>query len=81
MPEWRNRYPGVETMQMAVMVCVVHGPGESKHANIDIILPGSGERPSAPVFVDGEKVATLKGEGIVDQFKRMVDEYVARRYG
>lgn len=81
MPEWRTRYPGVETMQVAVMGCVVNGPGESKHANIGISLPGSGERPAAPVFVDGEKVATLKGEGIVEQFKRMVDEYVQRRYG
>ena len=81
MPEWRTRFPGVETMQVAVMGCVVNGPGESKHANIGISLPGSGERPAAPVFVDGEKVATLKGEGIVEQFKRMVDEYVERRYG
>ncbi len=81
MPEWRTRYPGVETMQVAVMGCVVNGPGESKHANIGISLPGSGERPAAPVFVDGEKVATLKGDGIVEQFKRMVDEYVERKYG
>jgi (E)-4-hydroxy-3-methylbut-2-enyl-diphosphate synthase len=81
MPEWRTRYPGVETMQVAVMGCVVNGPGESKHANIGISLPGSGERPAAPVFVDGEKVVTLKGEGIVERFKQMVDEYVERRYG
>ncbi len=75
------RYPGVETMQVAVMGCVVNGPGESKHANIGISLPGSGERPAAPVYVDGEKVATLKGDDIVAQFKRMVDEYIERRYG
>ena len=81
MPDWRGRYPGVETMQVAIMGCVVNGPGESKHANIGISLPGTGERPSAPVFVDGEKVATLKGEGIAEQFKRMVDDYIERRYG
>ena len=81
MPEWRTRYPGIETMQVAVMGCVVNGPGESKHANIGISLPGSGERPAAPVYVDGEKVATLKGEGIAEQFKRMVDEYIESRYG
>jgi (E)-4-hydroxy-3-methylbut-2-enyl-diphosphate synthase len=68
-------------MQVAVMGCVVNGPGESKHANIGISLPGSGERPAAPVFMDGDKVATLKGDGIVEQFKRMVDEYVEKRYG
>ena len=73
---WRTRYPGVETMQVAVMGCVVNGPGESKHANIGISLPGSGEHPAAPVFVDGEKVATLKGDAIAEQFKRMVDDYV-----
>ncbi|WP_040527635.1 flavodoxin-dependent (E)-4-hydroxy-3-methylbut-2-enyl-diphosphate synthase [Lamprocystis purpurea] len=81
MPHWRSRYPGVETLQVAVMGCVVNGPGESKHANIGISLPGNGERPSAPVFVDGEKVATLKGDDITAQFKRMVDDYVERHYG
>ncbi|PQJ96161.1 flavodoxin-dependent (E)-4-hydroxy-3-methylbut-2-enyl-diphosphate synthase [Chromatium okenii] len=81
MPTWRSQYPGVETMQVAVMGCVVNGPGESKHANIGISLPGSGEHPAAPVFIDGEKVATLKGEGIAEQFKRMVDEYVDAHYG
>ncbi len=81
MPSWRTQYPGVETMQVAVMGCVVNGPGESKHANIGISLPGNGERPSAPVYVDGEKVTTLKGEGIAEQFKRMVDEYIDARYG
>ncbi len=80
MPVWRTRYPGVETMQVAVMGCVVNGPGESKHANIGISLPGSGEHPAAPVYVDGEKVATLKGEGIAEQFKRMVDAYIDARY-
>jgi (E)-4-hydroxy-3-methylbut-2-enyl-diphosphate synthase len=81
MPVWRTRYPGVETMQVAVMGCVVNGPGESKQANIGISLPGTGERPSAPVYVDGEKVATLKGDDITGQFKRMVDAYVEHRFG
>lgn len=81
MPTWRTQYPGVETMQVAVMGCVVNGPGESKHANIGISLPGTGERPAAPVYVDGEKVATLKGEGIAEQFKRMVDDYIESHYG
>ncbi|UHD17076.1 flavodoxin-dependent (E)-4-hydroxy-3-methylbut-2-enyl-diphosphate synthase [Thiocapsa bogorovii] len=80
MPDWRTRYPGVETMQVAVMGCVVNGPGESKHANIGISLPGNDERPSAPVYVDGEKVATLKGDGIAEQFKRMVDDYIETHY-
>jgi (E)-4-hydroxy-3-methylbut-2-enyl-diphosphate synthase len=80
MPEWRTLYPGVETMQVAVMGCVVNGPGESKHANIGISLPGNGERPSAPVYVDGEKVTTLKGDGIAEQFKRMVDDYIETHY-
>ena len=81
MPVWRTRYPGVETMQVAVMGCVVNGPGESKHANIGISLPGSGEHPAAPVFMDGEKVATLRGDDIAAQFKRMVDDYIERHYG
>jgi len=81
MPEWRERYPGVEAMEVAVMGCVVNGPGESKHANIGISLPGTGERPAAPVFVDGEKFTTLKGEGIAEEFKRIVDEYVRTHYG
>jgi (E)-4-hydroxy-3-methylbut-2-enyl-diphosphate synthase len=81
MPEWRDRYPGVESMQVAVMGCVVNGPGESKHANIGISLPGTGERPSAPVYIEGEKVATLKGEGIAEAFTRMVDDYVREHYG
>jgi len=81
MPAWRELYPGVEAMQVAVMGCVVNGPGESKMANIGISLPGTGENPSAPVYVDGEKVATLRGEGIAEQFTRMVDDYVRTRYG
>lgn len=81
MPLWRNHYPGVENMQVAVMGCVVNGPGESKHANIGISLPGSGENPVAPVFVDGEKTVTLKGERIAEEFQGIVDEYVKRRYG
>jgi (E)-4-hydroxy-3-methylbut-2-enyl-diphosphate synthase len=81
MPEWRERYPGVEAMEVAVMGCVVNGPGESKRANIGISLPGTGERPVAPVFVDGQKFTTLKGDGIADEFKRIVDEYVRTRYG
>lgn len=81
MPIWRSRYPGVETLQVAVMGCVVNGPGESKQANIGISLPGTGERPAAPVYVDGAKVATLKGDDIAGQFKRMLDAYIERRYG
>ncbi|KQU52741.1 4-hydroxy-3-methylbut-2-en-1-yl diphosphate synthase [Bosea sp. Leaf344] len=81
MPEWKTRYPGVETLNVAVMGCIVNGPGESKHADIGISLPGTGEAPVAPVFVDGRKVATLRGAGIANEFKAMVDDYVARRYG
>ena len=80
MPVWRETHPGVETMQVAVMGCVVNGPGESKQANIGISLPGTGEQPSAPVYIDGQKVATLKGAGIAERFKQMVDEYVVERY-
>ena len=81
MPEWKSRYPGVEDMTVAVMGCVVNGPGESKHANIGISLPGTGERPVAPVFVDGERSVTLKGDHIAEDFKQIVEEYVDRRYG
>ncbi len=81
MPSWRKRYPGVEDMTVAVMGCVVNGPGESKHANIGISLPGTGERPVAPVYVDGEKTVTLKGERIAEEFQQLVDRYVAERYG
>jgi (E)-4-hydroxy-3-methylbut-2-enyl-diphosphate synthase len=81
MPLWREQYPGVEDMHVAVMGCVVNGPGESKHSNIGISLPGSGERPVAPVFVDGEKTVTLKGETIADDFQKIVDDYVRSHYG
>ena len=80
LPEWRQAYPGVVAMRVAVMGCVVNGPGESKHANIGISLPGNGERPAAPVYIDGEKVATLKGEGIAADFIRLVDRYVVEHY-
>jgi len=81
MPAWRERYPGVEDMNLAVMGCVVNGPGESKHANIGISLPGTGEAPSAPVFIDGEKTVTLRGGNIAEEFKRILDDYVQSRYG
>ena len=81
MPVWRASYPGVETMSVAVMGCVVNGPGESKHANIGISLPGTGESPVAPVFVDGERSVTLKGEGIAREFQAIVEDYVRRTYG
>jgi (E)-4-hydroxy-3-methylbut-2-enyl-diphosphate synthase len=81
MPEWRRQYPGVEEMKVAVMGCVVNGPGESKHANIGISLPGTGEVPVAPVYVDGEKTVTLKGDNIAGEFQQIVDDYVRRRYG
>ena len=80
MPEWGRSYSGVETMQVAVMGCVVNGPGESKHANIGISLPGTGEQPAAPVFIDGAKAMTLRGAHIADDFKRIVDDYVAKTY-
>ena len=80
MPVWREQYDGVENMTLAVMGCVVNGPGESKHANIGISLPGTGETPAAPVFVDGEKVVTLRGDNIAAEFKALVDNYVATRY-
>ncbi|AJE99525.1 flavodoxin-dependent (E)-4-hydroxy-3-methylbut-2-enyl-diphosphate synthase [Pandoraea apista] len=81
MPVWKAQYPGVENMNVAVMGCIVNGPGESKHANIGISLPGSGESPAAPVFVDGEKVRTLRGDHIAEEFQQIVDEYVKTRYG
>ncbi|WP_288377916.1 flavodoxin-dependent (E)-4-hydroxy-3-methylbut-2-enyl-diphosphate synthase [uncultured Massilia sp.] len=81
MPEWKKTYPGVEAMNVAVMGCIVNGPGESKHANIGISLPGTGESPAAPVFVDGQKVATLRGERIVEEFKTIVLNYVQKNYG
>jgi (E)-4-hydroxy-3-methylbut-2-enyl-diphosphate synthase len=81
MPSWRARYPGVEAMNVAVMGCVVNGPGESKHANIGISLPGTGEQPVAPVFVDGERTVTLKGERIAEEFQAIVEQYVRRKFG
>ena len=80
MPEWRAQYPGVEEMDVAVMGCVVNGPGESKHANIGISLPGTFEDPKAPVYIDGEHSATLKGDGLVDEFKQILSDYVKRTY-
>ena len=81
MPQWRNRYPGVETMTVAVMGCVVNGPGESKMANVGISLPGTGEAPVAPVYVDGHKTVTLKGTGIAEEFQQLVADYVRSTYG
>jgi (E)-4-hydroxy-3-methylbut-2-enyl-diphosphate synthase len=81
MPRWKETHPGVENMNVAVMGCIVNGPGESKHANIGISLPGTGESPAAPVFVDGVKVKTLRGEGIVEEFQVIVDNYVDSHYG
>ena len=81
MPVWREKYPGVEALKVAVMGCIVNGPGESKHADIGISLPGTGETPSAPVFIDGQKSATLRGPGIADDFQVMVADYIERRFG
>src|SRR5262252_6853595 len=81
MPEWKTRYPGVEALNVAVMGCIVNGPGESKHADIGISLPGTGESPAAPVFIDGKKVATLRGPGAAADFKQMVLDYIERRFG
>ncbi|GAB2505554.1 flavodoxin-dependent (E)-4-hydroxy-3-methylbut-2-enyl-diphosphate synthase [Arenimonas alkanexedens] len=81
MPVWKLKYPGVENLSLAVMGCVVNGPGESRHADIGISLPGTGEAPSAPIFIDGEKAMTLRGENIADDFVGVIDDYVARRYG
>jgi (E)-4-hydroxy-3-methylbut-2-enyl-diphosphate synthase len=81
MKQWRETYPGVEDMRVAVMGCVVNGPGESRHADIGISLPGSGERPVAPVFIDGEKAVTLKGDHIAEDFQALVEQYVERRFG
>jgi len=81
MPVWKVRYPGVENLKVAVMGCIVNGPGESKHADIGISLPGTGEAPAAPVYIDGEKVVTLRGEGIAQEFHQIVESYIERRYG
>ena len=81
MPQWKRSYPGVETLNVAVMGCIVNGPGESKHADIGISLPGTGEQPAAPVFIDGKKVATLRGATVAAEFKQMVIDYIERRFG
>jgi (E)-4-hydroxy-3-methylbut-2-enyl-diphosphate synthase len=81
MPIWKARYPGVEGLKVAVMGCIVNGPGESKHADIGISLPGTGEAPAAPVFIDGEKAMTLRGEGIAQEFHKIVESYIERRFG
>jgi len=81
MPAWKTRYPGVETLNVAVMGCIVNGPGESKHADIGISLPGTGEQPTAPVFIDGKKAATLRGPTLTGDFKQMVIDYIERRFG
>jgi (E)-4-hydroxy-3-methylbut-2-enyl-diphosphate synthase len=78
---WREKYPGVETMKVAVMGCIVNGPGESKHADIGISLPGTGETPAAPVFIDGQKAMTLRGDNIASEFHRIVEEYIEKRFG
>jgi (E)-4-hydroxy-3-methylbut-2-enyl-diphosphate synthase len=81
MPEWKQHYPGVETLTFAVMGCIVNGPGESKHADIGISLPGTGEQPAAPVFIDGKKAMTLRGANIAGEFKEIVEGYIAKRFG
>src|SRR5207244_9240562 len=81
MPVWREKYPGVETLSVAVMGCIVNGPGESKHADIGISLPGTGEQPAAPVFIDGKKAMTLRGPTVAADFKNIVIDYIERRYG
>ncbi len=81
MPVWRSKYPGVEGLKVAVMGCIVNGPGESKHADIGISLPGTGETPAAPVFIDGQKAMTLRGEGIATEFQTIVDQYIQKRFG
>ena len=81
MPVWKAKYPGVENLKLAVMGCIVNGPGESKHADIGISLPGTGEAPAAPVFIDGEKAMTLRGDGIAQEFHQVVERYIERRFG
>ena len=81
MPVWRTRYPGVENLKVAVMGCIVNGPGESKHADIGISLPGTGEAPAAPVFIDGQKALTLRGDDIVREFQVIVDNYIEKKFG
>jgi (E)-4-hydroxy-3-methylbut-2-enyl-diphosphate synthase len=81
MPVWRDRFPGVEGMKVAVMGCIVNGPGESKHADIGISLPGTGEAPAAPVFIDGQKAVTLRGDNIAREFHQLVETYIEKRFG
>ncbi|MDO8439961.1 MAG: flavodoxin-dependent (E)-4-hydroxy-3-methylbut-2-enyl-diphosphate synthase, partial [Polaromonas sp.] len=81
MPLWRAQYPGVEKLKVAVMGCIVNGPGESKHADIGISLPGSGEAPAAPVYIDGEKSVTLRGDQIAQEFRVIVENYIEKRFG
>ena len=81
MPVWRKKYPGVEKMKVAVMGCIVNGPGESKHADIGISLPGTGEAPAAPVYIDGEKALTLRGDNIANEFHQLVENYIEKRFG
>ncbi len=81
MPEWKTKYPGVETLNLAVMGCIVNGPGESKHADIGISLPGTGESPAAPVFIDGKKALTLRGDKIAEEFQVIVEDYIEKRFG
>jgi (E)-4-hydroxy-3-methylbut-2-enyl-diphosphate synthase len=81
MPEWKKKYPGVEGLNVAVMGCIVNGPGESKHADIGISLPGTGEAPAAPVFIDGKKAMTLRGPSAAAEFKQLVLDYIERRFG
>ncbi len=81
MPQWRERYPGVENLKVAVMGCIVNGPGESKHADIGISLPGTGEAPAAPVYIDGEKAMTLRGAGIAQEFQQVVEQYIQKKFG
>jgi (E)-4-hydroxy-3-methylbut-2-enyl-diphosphate synthase len=81
MPSWKERYPGVEELNVAVMGCIVNGPGESKHADIGISLPGTGEEPVAPVFIDGKKHSTLRGNNIANEFQTLVEQYIQQRYG
>jgi (E)-4-hydroxy-3-methylbut-2-enyl-diphosphate synthase len=81
MPGWKTQYPGVESLNVAVMGCIVNGPGESKHADIGISLPGTGESPAAPVFIDGKKAMTLRGATVAADFKQLVIDYIERRFG
>ena len=81
MPAWKTQYPGVESLNLAVMGCIVNGPGESKHADIGISLPGTGEAPTAPVFIDGKKAMTLRGANLANDFKKILNDYIETRYG